>query len=179
MPRLNYRCVIIVLSALTLFASVAQAATSITHQDGPRYTPGSAQYVFGVCADTASGESAYAQYTTDGSLPGDPPQTGNGSRNVCMLTNDPSCASGRYWLCALPDVRGATIWYRFYLLNTGGQFTGLMTPTESFYTGSTAVTQRELSAAPASTGITPLVGVAAAVVAALAVTIVRLRQARR
>ena len=134
--------------------------------------------MFGVCADTASGESAYAQYTTDGSLPGDPPQTG--SSHACILTNDPSCASGRYWLCTLPDVRGVTIWYRFYLLNTGGQFTGLMTPTESFYTGSTAVTQRELSAQPVSNGPLLFAGAAlAAAAAALAMTIVRLRQSRR
>ncbi len=151
------------------------AATAITHQDGPRYNPGSAQYLFGVCADTAAGESVHTQYSTDGTPVGDPPQSGTGSRVICTLTSDPGCASGRYWLCTIPDVRGATIWYRFYVLNASEQFTGLVTPAGSFYTGSTAVRLNTFDAQPPSLTLIGLLG--AVLVAGLALAAIRLKLA--
>jgi hypothetical protein len=166
------------LVAATALAAVALAATSITHQDGPRYLPGSAQYQFGVCADTATGETVHTQYTSDGSPPGDPPDSGTGSRSGCTLTSDPGCTGGRYWLCAIPDARSVTLKYRFYALTADGQFTGLVTPIESFYTGSTAVTLLNFDAQPTSNRLLSLAGVAL-IAAALAMARVAARHLTR
>jgi hypothetical protein len=134
------------LALIGLATRVASAASMIEQYDGPRWNPSGKLYTFGVCADTSTGEAIDVQYTLDNADLTDPPPTGNGLKSPCTLTGDSTCPQGRYWLCSIPNTRGVTFKYRFYVMSAANQYYGLVTPQNSFTTIVLAVTTEHFEA---------------------------------
>ncbi len=152
--------ILITLCMLTLLvAGVVYAATYINQHDGPNWDDANNVYTFGVCSDTAYGETVCTQYTTDGTdlqYTGNNPSTWNGTKAQCVYQNDTTCTY--YWLCTLPETANATIKYRFYVVNqsangdcsyNGDVYYGQGTNPSSFNTGPNAVTLSSFSASGA------------------------------
>lgn len=162
-----------------LLASSVFSATSISIHDGPNWTDNSG-YFFGVCVDTAYGETACLNYTTDGtpltvpsgSPPSPRPFSWVGTKVACSFVDyGTTCGTGiSYWRCPaspgfIPEVTSGTVNYAAYVVNEAAagncntnvewQFYGVRTA-GTFNTGPNAVTLGTFSA---STSALPLAGV--------------------
>ena len=84
-PKLR-KIVVAICALALLMGGVVYASTYFSVHDGPTWDDGNNIYRTGVCSDTAYGETACTQYTTDGtdlSYSGNNPSTWNGTKLSC------------------------------------------------------------------------------------------------
>ena len=182
-PKLR-KIVVAICALALLMGGVVYASTYFSVHDGPTWDDGNNIYRTGVCSDTAYGETACTQYTTDGtdlSYSGNNPSTWNGTKLSCSWAdNDTTCPdtgqTDAYWRCDIPETASATIKYRFYVVNqtasgncsyNGAVYYGQGTSQSSFNTGPSAITLRTLTTRTGSA--LPFAAAAAAAAAAVAV----------